>query len=105
MPWVHCIDRSGSCVALQLPAGQSLMRGLKAAGHDEILALCGGCASCGTCHVYVDDEWLASLPAMGTDEAETLGFSDWRRPNSRLSCQIPLTEALDGLIVTIAPED
>lgn len=81
------------------------MRALKGGGIDGILALCGGCASCGTCHVYVAEAWLERLPAMGRDEDEVLGFSDWRKPNSRLSCQIPFDQALDGICVTVAPED
>ena len=49
--------------------------------------------------------WLDRLPAMRADEEELLGFSDWRQANSRLACQIPFTDALDGIAVTVAPED
>ena len=78
---------------------------MKDAGVDEILALCGGFASCGTCHVHVAEDWLDRLPPMRSDEDELLGFSDWRLSNSRLACQIPFTEALDGIALTVAPED
>lgn len=81
------------------------MQTLKAAGVSEIAALCGGCASCGTCHVHVGEDWIERLPAMRADEHELLGFSDWRRPTSRLACQIPVSDALDGLTLAIAPED
>ena len=85
--------------------GVSLMAAIRAAGVDELLALCGGSCSCATCHVYVDETFLGQLPPIRNDEDELLDFSNHRAPNSRLSCQVPLTAALDGLCVTIAPED
>ncbi len=90
---------------LQAAAGQSLKDALKGAGVNEILGLCGGFASCGTCHVHVAEKWLGRLQPKRADEEELLGFSDWRQPNSRLACQIPFTDALDGIVVTVAPED
>ena len=105
MTFIHVTTRDGQTRRLLASADQALMRALKAAGVDEILALCGGCASCGTCHVYVAEDWLARLPPMRADEEEVLNYSDWRQANSRLSCQIPFTEKLDGIAVTVAPED
>src|SRR5215213_6613496 len=105
MATIHVIRRDGGQQAIEAATGQSLKDALKAAGFDEILALCGGFASCGTCHVHVAESWLDRLPPMRADEEELLGFSDWRRANSRLACQIPFTEALDGVAVTVAPED
>jgi 2Fe-2S ferredoxin len=70
-----------------------------------LLALCGGCCSCATCHVHVGEEWLGRLLPMGADEDDLLDSSSYRGPDSRLSCQIEFGEALDGLTVTIAPED
>lgn len=105
MPTIHVTVRDGSQRAVDAAIGQSLKDALRAAGIDEILALCGGCASCGTCHVHVAEAWLDRLPAMRADEQELLGFSDWRRATSRLACQIPFTEALDGITLTVAPED
>ena len=105
MPTIHVTNRDGHDRTVEAAGGQPLMRALKSAGFDEVLALCGGCASCGTCHVYVAEDWLARLSAAGRDELDVLGFSDWRRPNSRLSCQIPFGDTLDGMKVTIAPED
>lgn len=102
---IHVTARDGRTRTLQVESGRRLMQTLKGAGIAEIAALCGGCASCGTCHVHVADDWLGRLPAMRADEEELLGFSDWRRPNSRLACQIPVTDSLDGLAVTVAPED
>ena len=90
---------------MEAAAGQSLKDALKSAGVVEILGLCGGFASCGTCHIHVAENWLARLPAIRADEDEMLGFSDWRASNSRLACQIPFDDALDGIAVTVAPED
>ena len=75
------------------------------AGFDELLALCGGCCSCATCHVVVDPAFADKLPKMSEDEDDLLESSDHRAETSRLSCQIPFTADLDGLHVTIAPED
>ncbi len=105
MTTISVTRRNGSVQSVDAAAGQSLKDALKAAGVDEILALCGGFASCGTCHVYVAEEWLDRLPPMRADEQELLGFSDWRQTNSRLACQIPFTENLDGITLIVAPED
>lgn len=105
MPAIHVTARDGGQRSVTAVAGQSLKDALKGAGIDEILGLCGGFASCGTCHVHVAEGWLGRLPPMRTDEEQLLGFSDWRQANSRLACQIPFTEALDGIAVTVAPED
>ena len=105
MPSIHVIGRDGGARTVEAAAGQSLKDALKSAGIDEILGLCGGFASCGTCHVHIAAVWLGRLPPMRADEDELLGYSDWREPNSRLACQIPFTDALDGIAVTVAPED
>jgi 2Fe-2S ferredoxin len=105
MPTIHVTRRDGDQQSLEAAAGQSLKDALKAAGVEEILGLCGGFASCGTCHIHVAEDWRPRLPAMRADEEELLGFSDWRAPGSRLACQIPFTDALDGIVVTVAPED
>ena len=80
------------------------MEAIKAASVDELAALCGGNCSCATCHVYVDPAFTGRLPAMSEDEDDLLDSSDHRQPQSRLSCQIPVTSELEGLRVTIAPE-
>jgi len=85
--------------------GSSVMEAIRNAGIDELLALCGGCCSCATCHVHVDPEWLPRLPAMSQDEDDLLDSSSDRNATSRLSCQIPFSSDLDGLIITIAAED
>ena len=95
--------RDGETREVETKRGRSLMLNIRKDA--EIAAICGGCASCGTCHVYVAEDWLDRLPPMREDEDTTLSFSDWRKPNSRLSCQIKVTDDLDGLAVTVAPED
>ena len=70
-----------------------------------VAAICGGMCSCATCHVFVDEAWLDSFPPRDSDELELLEFLDHFQPNSRLSCQLELREAHDGLDVTLAPEE
>ncbi len=103
MAQVWLTRRDGSTVPVEAKAGRALMLSIRKPG--EIEAICGGCASCGTCHVYVADDWLGRLPPMRSDEVAVLAFSEWREVNSRLSCQLRMTEELAGLCVTVAPED
>ena len=105
MPTVWATTRTGETRQIEAKPGLSLKDNLKRGGMTEILGICGGCASCGTCHIYVAEDWIGRLPPIQTDEETILAFSDWRQPNSRLSCQIRTTEELDGLCVTVAPED
>jgi ferredoxin, 2Fe-2S len=98
-------DREGNVHNVAFNEGDSLMESIRDAGVPDILALCGGCCSCATCHVYVDDDWLETVgPATG-DESDLLETSAFNTTRSRLSCQIGLAARLDGLSVTIAPED
>ncbi len=96
-------DRSGDVRTIAADEGCSLMEALRHGGVDDLLALCGGCCSCATCHVYVDGD--AALPDMSEDEDDLLDTSTARRRESRLSCQIPLLAVHDGLRITLAPED
>jgi 2Fe-2S ferredoxin len=105
MPTITVIDRSGTARDVQADNGLSLMEVIRDNGFDELLALCGGCCSCATCHVYVAPEFAANLPVMSEDENDLLDSTDNRDERSRLSCQVPVTDALNGLHVTIAPED
>lgn len=97
--------RQGDVARLPLQSGMSLMEAIREAGNDELLALCGGCCSCATCHVHVDPAFADRLPPIGADENDLLDSSDHRNANSRLSCQIKLAGDMDGLRVTLAPED
>lgn len=97
--------RSGESVTITGDAGISVMEMIRDAGIDQLLALCGGSCSCATCHVYVEPEFARRLPAMSDDENDLLDSSDNRTTNSRLSCQLIWSDVLDGMTVTIAPED
>jgi ferredoxin, 2Fe-2S len=99
------VTRDGTEKAIEAQAGLSVMEIIRDAGFDELLALCGGCCSCATCHVHIDADSADGLPAMSEDENDLLDSSSFRNESSRLSCQIPFSAALDGLRVTIAPED
>lgn len=99
------VTRDGTEQAVEAQDGLSVMEVIRDAGFDELLALCGGCCSCATCHVHVDPAFADKLPPMSEDENDLLDSSDHRNETSRLSCQIEFSEALDGLRVTIADED
>ncbi|MEG3123746.1 2Fe-2S iron-sulfur cluster-binding protein [Sphingomonas sp. GB1N7] len=105
MPKLIVVTREGEEREIDGEAGLSVMEVIRDAGIDEILALCGGCCSCATCHVHVDPEFAAKLPKMSEDENDLLDSSSERDEFSRLSCQVDLTDALDGLKVRIAAED
>jgi ferredoxin, 2Fe-2S len=105
MPSITVISRDGTSRDVNAENGLSLMEVIRDNGFDELLALCGGCCSCATCHVQIDASFACKLPPMGEDENDLLDSSDHRDATSRLSCQIPVSDDLDGLIVTIAPED
>jgi 2Fe-2S ferredoxin len=99
------VTRAGEERELEGETGLSVMEVIRDGGIDEILALCGGCCSCATCHVHVDPEFAAKLPKMSRDEDELLDSVADRDDTSRLSCQIPFGPALDGMRVTIGEED
>lgn len=105
MPKLIVTNREGETSEIEVEDGLTVMEAIRDNGFDELLALCGGCCSCATCHVYVDDAGGKSMPEMSEDEDDLLESSDHRNETSRLSCQIPFTAELDGLKVTIAPED
>ncbi|MGC4252782.1 MAG: 2Fe-2S iron-sulfur cluster-binding protein [Sphingobium sp.] len=105
MPKLIVVNREGDEKAVDGDSGLSVMEIIRDNGFDELLALCGGCCSCATCHVYVDPAFADKLPAMSEDENDLLDSSDERNEQSRLSCQIKFSDDLDGLRVTIAPED
>ena len=105
MPKLIVVTREGETRTIAGETGLSVMEVIREAGIDELLALCGGCCSCATCHVHVDPDYADKLPPMSDDENELLSISDDRDLESRLSCQIPFTDALDGMTVTIAKED
>jgi 2Fe-2S ferredoxin len=105
MPKVIVKTRENEMKTIDAKAGVSLMVAIRDGGIDELAALCGGSCSCATCHVYVDLSFMQVVPPMSDDENDLLDASSHRRETSRLSCQIRLVEALDGLKVTIAAAD
>ncbi|TPG21895.1 ferredoxin [Sphingomonas koreensis] len=105
MAIVHATTRDGQQLEMPAQEGLSLMEVLRDNGIEDAFALCGGCCSCATCHVYIEPDRLALLPPMSEDESDLLDGSAHRQANSRLSCQIPWSAALDGLTVTVAPQD
>ena len=105
MPKLIVTSREGETSEVEVGDGLTVMEAIRDNGFDELLALCGGCCSCATCHVHVDPAFADKLPAMSEDEDDLLESSDHRGETSRLSCQIPFGPDLDGLKVTIAPED
>ena len=99
---VNFIAPSGVTTALQGKAGKSLMELATAKNLGGIAADCGGLMTCATCHVFVAEPYFNQLPEPCADELAMLAFTaEARQPNSRLSCQITLTAALDGMTVTL----
>ena len=104
MATITLVTADGQRIALDAAVGRSLMQVATAAGIEGIAADCGGCLSCATCHVYVDDAWGPRLPAAQADELAMLEMTAAeRRPGSRLSCQIVINDALHGLCVQLPP--
>ena len=99
------VDHSGKEHELQAHAGQTVMEVTRDAGLTDMLALCGGCCSCATCHVHVDPAFVDRVTPMSADENELLEGSSQRDATSRLACQLRFSDDLAGLRVTIARED
>jgi 2Fe-2S ferredoxin len=105
MPKLIVTLRDGTTQEIEGEDGLSVMEVIRDAGIDELLALCGGCCSCATCHIHVDPAFADRLPAMSEDESDLLDSSDHRDETSRLSCQVPFSASVDGLAIRIAEED
>ena len=102
MPVIHITNRAGAQSTLEAESGISVMENLRDNDY-EVEAICGGSCSCATCHVYIDDAWVAKLPAPEDDEKGLVEDEPTYRPGSRLSCQIEASPDLDGLVL-IVPE-
>jgi 2Fe-2S ferredoxin len=105
MPTLFVTTRQGKALAIDGVPGSSLMHVLRDGGIDELRAVCGGCAACGTCHIFVVNESEVPLPPISKDESDMLSNSAHRRASSRLACQIEVNESLSGLQLIVAPED
>ena len=99
MPKIKYIEHSGKEHEVDVPVGWSVMEGAVKNLIPGIDADCGGACACATCHVFVDRDWLAKLPKKEDMEETMLDFAPDMAANSRLSCQIKVTPALDGLVV------
>ena len=104
MPRLVVTDRGGVTREVDAKIGESVMANIREAEIYELAALCGGCCSCGTCHIYIDPKFLGRLKPPESDELDLLESSEHRKEASRLACQIFFDNCLDGLHVTIAPE-
>ena len=102
MPKIIFVRPEGETREVEAAEGSSAMRAALTGGVEGITADCGGEASCATCHVFVHEEWLPRVGEPGLDEEDMLEFTACtRQPNSRLSCQIRMSEELDGLILNL----
>jgi 2Fe-2S ferredoxin len=102
MPKIVFKEPEGSIREVEAANGNTIMEAAVDNGIDGTLAECGGACACATCHAYIDEAWLARLPEMDDMEDAMLDSALERRKNSRLSCQIEITDELDGLVVTVA---
>ena len=100
MPKVTYLSHTGSTTSIEAAVGMTVMRAAVMNDVPGIDAECGGSCACGTCHVVVDPAWADRLPPPSANEVDTLELVSDPQPNSRLSCQIEITAALDGLVVT-----
>ena len=103
MPKLIITDRSGKKSEIEYDSNFTLMETLRDNGYD-IEASCGGCCACATCHCYVNEDWISKLSSADEDEESMLDQAFDVQKNSRLSCQIPFTEELDGIVLTLAPK-
>ncbi|MEP7243775.1 MAG: 2Fe-2S iron-sulfur cluster-binding protein [Gammaproteobacteria bacterium] len=104
MTLMRVVDRDGVEHQVDAKTGLKVMENLRELDYG-VAAICGGMCSCATCHVYVDPAWTDKLPAPQSDERELLSELSHCTDHSRLSCQIDFTPALEGLRVTIAPDE
>ncbi|MFK8030166.1 MAG: 2Fe-2S iron-sulfur cluster-binding protein [Gammaproteobacteria bacterium] len=105
MPTVIYIDTNGERHEEEVEVGFTLMDGAFNRELPGMLAECGGAAACGTCHCYIDEEWLNRIPPIEDLEDSMLYMVNDRRSNSRLTCQINVTEELDGIKLEIADNE
>ena len=106
MPQITVTSRDGEKYVIDAELNQTLMEVIRDNAIDGMDAICGGCCSCATCHIYVAPEFIGLLPPVSEDEDMLLDGSLHRRPEvSRLSCQIRVSEPLNGLALEIAPKD
>ena len=101
MPKITLVEYSGASHSIDAESGKSLMQNAVDNGVPGIDADCGGACACGTCHVFVDEDWLAATGEPDAMEEAMLGMRPDRTAQSRLSCQIEVSEDLDGMVVRL----
>jgi ferredoxin, 2Fe-2S len=99
------VDVNGDRKECEVATGRSLMEGAIQHGVAGILAICGGSCACSTCHAYIDEAWMSKVGAASDIEDSTLELANERKPNSRLTCQIEVSDALNGMVVHVAQND
>jgi 2Fe-2S ferredoxin len=95
------VEANGARHVVEVPPGWSLMEGAVKNGVPGIVADCGGSCSCGTCRIYLDEHWQQILGAPSEIEDETLDIFEDATPGKRLSCQIKVTSAMDGMEIQL----
>ena len=100
MPKINFTDSSGNKRTVEIENGLSVMEGAVQNNINEIDADCGGSMACATCHVYVNEEWLNKIPKAEDAENDMIDVAFEPKKNSRLSCQLIVSDELDGLYVT-----
>jgi len=104
MPHITFIEHDGTEHTIEAECGQSVMRAALAHLVPGIVAECGGELTCATCHVYVEPDWQGHFAEPQSEELEMLDCALDPEPNSRLSCQLPVTDEIDGLVVRLPAE-
>lgn len=105
MPKITFVEPDDTTKAVEAETGYTLMEVAMRNGIQGIVAECGGQCSCATCHVFVEGDYFEKVGPPEGDEEDMLDFSDNRQPNSRLGCQVEISDALDGMTVRVAGED
>lgn len=105
MATINVTNRAGEKHVIEGKVGTTFMEILRDNDMD-VEAICGGCCSCATCHIFIDGDWAAKLPALSEDEQELVEETEsYQEGKSRLSCQVTLTDELDGISITVSPEE
>ncbi|MFT6221457.1 MAG: 2Fe-2S ferredoxin [Candidatus Endobugula sp.] len=99
MPLIFYVTHDGNMFEADVPVGENVMQGAIDNGIDGIVGACGGSMCCATCHCYVDDAWMIKIGVAEGAEFEMVTSTNEPKPNSRLSCQLVVSEDMDGLTV------
>ncbi|MFK8053539.1 MAG: 2Fe-2S iron-sulfur cluster-binding protein [Woeseiaceae bacterium] len=105
MPTIVFVNDDGTRKEVTVETGYTVMEAAVNNGIDGIVAECGGACACATCHSFIDEAWVGKVPEMDDMEDSMLDAAYERKDNSRLTCQIEITDALDGLIVHVADNE